>query len=265
MRNDPGLAPLSKPPSLEGMSSEERVDAMVEWFFENFEDPAQETPYNGREGGYLYIHGGPYEAQDYIPDAFPDAEEDEHTEAIDRIDGDGPEFAPAGHRILAPEEDFDEEPPREPLSQKLDALAGQLDRIEVHVNALLDARISDTTEQIPGIGHNGPPVEEEADGPDLLAVRESIAAVRQELAKPDREDTADEAVLELAQSRFARFRAWVRERVSEAPTKLVQGGLTAVGGIVVTYIWNHQADLLSLLDTAINTLGHWTSSITGIF
>lgn len=92
MRSEPGVSPLSDPPSLEGLDEDERVEAMVSWFLDNFEDPAQETPYNGREGGYLFIHGGPYEAQNYIPDAFPDATEEEHIEAMDRIDADGPSF-----------------------------------------------------------------------------------------------------------------------------------------------------------------------------
>ncbi|MFA5963387.1 MAG: hypothetical protein WC804_05170 [Sphingomonas sp.] len=44
-----GLSPLSEAPSLEGVASEDRVEMMVQWFFENFEDPAQEMPYDGRE------------------------------------------------------------------------------------------------------------------------------------------------------------------------------------------------------------------------
>jgi hypothetical protein len=45
MDEEPQLAPLTAPPSLEGLDSEGRIEAMVAWFFENFEDPAHETPY----------------------------------------------------------------------------------------------------------------------------------------------------------------------------------------------------------------------------
>ena len=57
------------------MSEEEQVEAMRDWFFENYEDPAHRTPYESREGGYIYIWGGPYNAYEelsifygYIPD-----------------------------------------------------------------------------------------------------------------------------------------------------------------------------------------------------
>lgn len=57
------------------MSEEEQVEAMRAWFFENYEDPAHRTPYESREGGYIYIWGGPYDAHEelsifygYVPD-----------------------------------------------------------------------------------------------------------------------------------------------------------------------------------------------------
>ena len=42
--------------------------AMQEWFLARYCDPAEETPYNGREGGYLYIHGGPFDPADELPE-----------------------------------------------------------------------------------------------------------------------------------------------------------------------------------------------------
>ena len=36
-----------------------QVQLIAEWFFSLYQDPANETPYNGREGGYLYIHRAP--------------------------------------------------------------------------------------------------------------------------------------------------------------------------------------------------------------
>ena len=57
------------------MDREEQVGVMREWFFENYEDPVERTPYESREGGYIYIWGGPYYAPDeltvfsgYVPD-----------------------------------------------------------------------------------------------------------------------------------------------------------------------------------------------------
>lgn len=63
--------------SLKYKSNEDKIDLMREWFFENYSDPI-DLPYNGREGGYQYIHGGPYSAGEelfgtfsgYIDDRF---------------------------------------------------------------------------------------------------------------------------------------------------------------------------------------------------
>jgi hypothetical protein len=49
---------------------EAQKDAMKEWFYERYEDPANSTPYESAEGGYLYIWGGPYEASDVLFNEF---------------------------------------------------------------------------------------------------------------------------------------------------------------------------------------------------
>lgn len=57
------------------------VDQMVEWFRENYMDPANGVPYNSREGGYMYVNGGPYDALDVLSERFPDALSDEVEDA----------------------------------------------------------------------------------------------------------------------------------------------------------------------------------------
>lgn len=49
---------------------EQQIEAMRRWFLARYEDPANETPYNGREGGYQFIHGGPYDPNDEIQNRF---------------------------------------------------------------------------------------------------------------------------------------------------------------------------------------------------
>ena len=51
---------------------EEQKEIMRSWFFENFEDPVHNCPYETREGGYVYIWGGPYEARDELESKFAD-------------------------------------------------------------------------------------------------------------------------------------------------------------------------------------------------
>ena len=81
------------------LDEEFQRDIIVHWFGERFTDPAQETPYNGREGGYLYVWGGPYDARDEMETEFsalvsPQVIED----AIEEVEADGIlEWAP-GHK-----------------------------------------------------------------------------------------------------------------------------------------------------------------------
>jgi len=42
---------------------EEKLEIMEAWFRERYEDPAERTPYESAEGGYIWIWGGPYDAQ----------------------------------------------------------------------------------------------------------------------------------------------------------------------------------------------------------
>ena len=75
------------------------VEAMVEWFFTNFEDPAERTPWD--EGEYVFIWGGPYYARDELEDAFGGvATERAIAAAVDRIEEEGDLWVPSGSRML---------------------------------------------------------------------------------------------------------------------------------------------------------------------
>jgi len=45
-----------------------KIDVMRTWFFERFEDPVHSTPWS--EGEYVYIHGGPYDAEEELAEEF---------------------------------------------------------------------------------------------------------------------------------------------------------------------------------------------------
>lgn len=62
---------------------------MEEWFRTNFEDPADSLPYDGREGGYQWLWGGPYFAVEEIADAFPGVDDEELAEAATGLDDEG--------------------------------------------------------------------------------------------------------------------------------------------------------------------------------
>ena len=65
-----------------------QVDAMREWFLSRYCDPAMETPYS--EGEYIYIHGGPYDADDQLSNRFGGVfDDDVIQQAVDEVQSDG--------------------------------------------------------------------------------------------------------------------------------------------------------------------------------
>jgi hypothetical protein len=99
-----GLDHPSPCPDVRGLSHDETVEAMVEWFFANFENPAESTPCN--EGEYVYIWGGPCDAQE-LEEAFSrEATEQAIEAAVNSIETEGWEWAPSASRIV-PEDAID--------------------------------------------------------------------------------------------------------------------------------------------------------------
>jgi hypothetical protein len=90
--------PPVTPSRIRRLDREAQVQLIADWFFSLYQDPANETPYNGREGGYLYIHGGPYDAREQIEAEFSGYVDDDIIEAAtDFVESDGTlEWAP-GH------------------------------------------------------------------------------------------------------------------------------------------------------------------------
>ena len=74
----------------------QRRVAMRAWFLARFCDPAHETPYNGREGGYLFVNGGPYNPSDELRERFGDVVDgDAIQEVVDEMHAEvGDQWAP---------------------------------------------------------------------------------------------------------------------------------------------------------------------------
>jgi hypothetical protein len=43
---------------------------LTAWFLERYEDPGEECPYESAEGGYQFIWGGPFRAEDVLIEAW---------------------------------------------------------------------------------------------------------------------------------------------------------------------------------------------------
>lgn len=67
---------------LSNKDREVQLDVMRAWFFQNYEDPAERTPYESAEGGYIWIWGGPYDAREELEAEFGDVVSDDVIEAL---------------------------------------------------------------------------------------------------------------------------------------------------------------------------------------
>ncbi|MEZ5654278.1 MAG: hypothetical protein R3E04_00080 [Sphingobium sp.] len=224
---------------------------MVDWFFSNFEDPVHETPYNSREGGYLYIWGGPYDATDELYQAFPEASDTEIEQVVAEIESDGiGDWAPAGIRIQPEDIDVDDELT---LDERIAALSEQLDRIQESVAYWRN--------QPPGIDHNQPPDEFRIapDDKDLQEVEESIQEIRVELEKPDAKNAADPTVINNAEGRFRKLARKIAGWLKKLGTGLVIGVAGGIGKVIGENIASDPEALLSNLQAAADTLSVWAS------
>lgn len=108
------------PSQFRRLSRRRKVEAMVQWFYENYEDPAVRMPYESAEGGYQWIWGGPYDALEQIGDQFSDvSDEAAIEEAAAEITSDGLfDWAPKARREdYRQDEDWNEPGDNEDLNQ----------------------------------------------------------------------------------------------------------------------------------------------------
>jgi hypothetical protein len=66
---------------LKRLKKEFQIEAMRQWFSDNYDAP-DELPYDSSEGGYQWIWGGPYDAEEALQDAFGGAIDDETIEDL---------------------------------------------------------------------------------------------------------------------------------------------------------------------------------------
>jgi hypothetical protein len=173
------------------MRKAEKLELIIGWFHQNYEDPAQKTPYESAEGGYQWIWGGPYEARDELYNKFGDTvSESLIEEAVNEIESDGIlDWAP-----VHTGDDYDEsEPPEEPISLDI-FLDEPSDRYGTPAEYEARARARDALEELRraldtprpiGIGHNRPPAEEVEEPEGIKELRPVLQELSTELAKPN--------------------------------------------------------------------------------
>ena len=193
------LDPVSEPPEgLGGQPIEDIIEAVREWFGENFEDPAHNTPRDS--GEFVYVWGGPYDTRDIIELFFSGTLSDDEIEQVFQdLDRDSSEWVPHVRRHQPPHDEDDEPPAATPpprAEQLHSRMLGFIADAEDHLKEIepqLDKRPP------PGIGHNNPP--EGIDEPPVTRkefeeLRAALEALKAQPVEPDEagQTVADEAV-----------------------------------------------------------------------
>lgn len=57
------------------------ISEMKDWFFDNYDDPANFLPYETKAGGYQYLFGGPYELSNVLHEEFSSEYPNEYIES----------------------------------------------------------------------------------------------------------------------------------------------------------------------------------------
>lgn len=239
--DEPQHDPLTIPPDdFSEMTLDEAVEAIEEWFFENFENPANSTPHDSGEGGYQYIWGGPYDTRDIVENVFADSASDELiTAAIEALNLESDVWVPSIRRRRAPDDEYMPDVAADPASLHAE-LQQRLSALEEAVAALPASP--------PGSGHNNPPeaIEAVAYTPeDRTEIVVAIAVLKaQPVTPPDDGKAAAESATVL-ERKASKFRDWltrqgdnfVTEFVKESGKKLAQWGwpLIFVGIVELLY------------------------------
>ena len=240
---------------LVALTPEEQQEHLAVWFHSQFWDPVQETPYNGREGGYQYVWGGPYDAQSELEDKFAGIiDEGIIAAATEEIEADGiTDWAPSPQHPdqLQAAEDYYESM-REPTLADIEAAlksgvkldfsspaaaeaAAELKRSAEALIAALDAR----QPVHGGMGHNGPALDDAGNPlPDGFEdeLRKSAVAIAAEFEA----ETPDVQAVVAATSNLQRLRAWLAlkadlaaDEFAKALGKNAARGAIVIGGLVL--------------------------------
>lgn len=75
------------------MDRSQQLSEMRWWFHEQFVDPVEYCPYVSAEGGYVYIHGGPYDARTELSDFYDHVPTDVVDELVAELEAECSEWS----------------------------------------------------------------------------------------------------------------------------------------------------------------------------
>lgn len=218
-------------PDVSGLEEEAVVEAMISWFLDNFEDPAHETPYDGNEGGFQYIWGGPYEAREELAVAFDGLAGDELIErAAEEIESDGTfDWAPATGRMRPVYADDLPKDDASSVSTNYALLQERLSSIEAILKSLAPA--------IGSFGHNNPPQDAAVLALTIQDRDELLQAVAILKAAPPMPSDTAKTALSAASARLRksaeRIASWCKSKLIDPGAKAFSTTVGAAAGVAL--------------------------------
>ncbi|MFV0335078.1 MAG: hypothetical protein ACK5JR_13535 [Tropicimonas sp.] len=238
------------PSRLKRLGRDKQAEYMVHWFNGLFWDPANDTPYNSREGGYQYIWGGPYNANDELREEFEGVASEEAIEAaIEEVESDGIyDWAPTSahpDRKAGEEEamadHYGSPPTLEDIRRRVEngvvpSFGDPLERQEREALrrelAELRALLAQDPPQHGGIGHNQPPQHLALTVELKIEATDVIDQMDAELIK----GTPDVAAVVESAGRLQKILSWIGKKLDKSVDGFMgaigtAGGVAVVGGV----------------------------------
>jgi hypothetical protein len=249
--------PVSDPPTLYELTDHQAIEAIKEWFFENFEDPSQNTPFNSADGGYQYIYGGPYETRDIIENAFYRLiRKDVRDAAIEELEQDSDLWVPSESR---------RQPPKDPAEN-----ARSLASTEQHAQMLEGLRkLEETLRDYPiapaGMGHNRPPEPlelEPLEVDDRTELSDALTVLEVQPVTPADDGRAAKAALNVVESKRAKLLAWLQKQGDIFTTEAVKEAGKGFGKWMPRAFFLFLADHMFQVSTMVKA---WLTSIHVLF
>lgn len=270
------------PSRLKRLSRAKQIQYLVWWFNSMYEDPAQETPYNSEEGGYLYIWGGPYAADEELYDEFGSFISEEVIQsAVEEVTSDGIfDWAP-GHNHpdhKRDDEDYeDSRDERQAYEVNFDEIMRQIDsgqaasfgddwerskRREIiqDLNEL-ELHLPVAVREHGGMGHNQPPEQYVLSEDRANLIREAASIIRGELSRdePDAKSVANAASI------FRSALSWTGKKIDKAADEFASTfgkSLGATAAIATTAYFSGVGPIIGRIWTnTIEWLGHVMSML----
>jgi hypothetical protein len=244
------------------LSAKEQLEIMQTWFHERFEDPVHELPYNSREGGYQYINGGPVDANEELQDEFGTVVDlNLIEEAVKELEVDGIyDWSPRRNGedyydeedLVLPDGVVDADAKWPPIVVTPVSLNDARKSVEKRLSEL-ETAIAPFLTGVPGIGHNNPPSEIDADSPlkkaDAAQINIAIYNIKIELPKDDPDEVKIAEQVGIFSKAANALRKWIGARLTNAAD-------VVVGGIAALTITNART-LLEALGGAVESISKW--------